>query len=78
MRGLMRNVEDNHQMILPRCSRTYDVVEYLLKEQWFVRCTEMAKRAHEVIKNGKLKINPSDDGIHEQLWHNWFENTRYN
>nr|XP_012217510.1 PREDICTED: valine--tRNA ligase, mitochondrial-like isoform X1 [Linepithema humile] len=75
-RGLVRSVEDNHQMILPRCSRTYDIVEYLLKEQWFVRCTAMAKRAHEAMKDGKLRINPSDGDIHEQLWHNWLENAR--
>ncbi|XP_025987629.1 valine--tRNA ligase, mitochondrial isoform X2 [Solenopsis invicta] len=75
-RGMMRGVEDNHQMILPLCSRTNDVVEYLPKEQWFLRCTTMAERAREVVANGKLKIDPSDDGIHEQMWYNWLENAR--
>lgn len=27
------------------CSRSGDVVEYLLKSQWFVRCQEMGDRA---------------------------------
>ncbi|XP_011704561.1 PREDICTED: valine--tRNA ligase-like isoform X3 [Wasmannia auropunctata] len=76
VRGMVRGVEDNHRMILPLCSRTYDVVEYLPKEQWFLRCTTMAKRAHEAVVNGELKIDPSDEGIYEQMWYNWLENIR--
>lgn len=75
-RGIVKSVEDHHQMILPRCSRTHDVIEYLPKEQWFVRCAAMAERAYEAVKNGELKIDSSDDGIHEQLWYDWLENTR--
>jgi len=74
-RGIVRGVEDNHRMILPLCSRTRDVVEYLPKEQWFLRCATMAKRAREAVANGDLKIDPSD-GIHEQMWHNWLENIK--
>ncbi|XP_012528104.2 valine--tRNA ligase, mitochondrial isoform X3 [Monomorium pharaonis] len=75
-RGIVRGVEDNHQMILPLCSRTNDVIEYLPKEQWFLRCTTMAERAREAVANGRLKIDPSDDSIHEQMWYNWLENAR--
>lgn len=75
-RGILRGVEDHHRMILPRCSRTYDVIEYLPKEQWFVRCTTMARRAQEIVKNGELRIDSSDGGIHEQLWYDWLENIR--
>ncbi|XP_071563065.1 valine--tRNA ligase, mitochondrial isoform X1 [Temnothorax nylanderi] len=75
-RGMVRGVEDNHRMILPLCSRTHDVVEYLPKEQWFLRCATMAKRACEAVANGQLKIDPNDDGIHEQMWYNWLENPR--
>ena len=34
----------------PQCphSRSGDVIEYLLKDQWFLRCQEMAQRAREV------------------------------
>jgi len=74
-RGMIRGVEDNHQMILPLCSRTHDVVEYLPKEQWFLRCATMAKRACEAVANGELKINPSDD-VYEQMWYNWLKNPR--
>ncbi|XP_036212389.1 valine--tRNA ligase, mitochondrial isoform X7 [Myotis myotis] len=43
-RGLLRGLQ-SHPMVLPICSRSGDVVEYLLKSQWFVRCREMAARA---------------------------------
>uniref|UniRef100_A0A672TZ98 Valine--tRNA ligase, mitochondrial n=1 Tax=Strigops habroptila TaxID=2489341 RepID=A0A672TZ98_STRHB len=43
--GLHRGTQD-HAMTLPMCSRSGDVVEYLLKSQWFLRCREMAARAH--------------------------------
>lgn len=75
-RGILRGVEDNHRMILPLCSRTGDVIEYLPKEQWFLRCEIMAKRACEAVANGELKIDPGDDGIHKQMWYNWLENPR--
>ncbi|XP_029679139.1 valine--tRNA ligase, mitochondrial-like isoform X1 [Formica exsecta] len=74
-RGIVKSVEDRHRMILPRCSRTHDVIEYLPKEQWFVRCTTMARRAYEAVKNGELRIDSSDSG-HEQLWYDWLENPR--
>lgn len=71
----MRGVEDDHRMILPRCSRTNDVIEYLLKEQWFVRCSTLAKQARKAVENGELKIN-SDNGIYEQSWYDWCDNIR--
>lgn len=46
-RGLFRGLQ-NHPMVLPICSRSGDVIEYLLKSQWFVRCREMGDRAAQV------------------------------
>ncbi|XP_018347132.1 PREDICTED: valine--tRNA ligase, mitochondrial-like isoform X1 [Trachymyrmex septentrionalis] len=77
VRGLVKGVEDNHRMTLPLCSRTHDVIEYLPKEQWFLRCTAMAKRAHKAVANGELKIYPSEDSIYEQMWYNWLENYKH-
>uniref|UniRef100_A0AAZ3SG51 Valine--tRNA ligase, mitochondrial n=1 Tax=Oncorhynchus tshawytscha TaxID=74940 RepID=A0AAZ3SG51_ONCTS len=45
---LFRGKRD-HAMSLPVCSRSGDVIEPLLKKQWFVRCGEMAQRAIQVI-----------------------------
>ncbi|KAG5326644.1 SYVM2 protein, partial [Pseudoatta argentina] len=77
VRGLVKGVEDNHRMTLPLCSRTHDVIEYLPKEQWFLRCTAMAKRAYEAVANDELKIYPNEDGIYEKMWYNWLENHKY-
>ncbi len=42
--GLCRG-KRNHAMTLGRCSRSGDIIEPLLKPQWFVDCSKMADRA---------------------------------
>lgn len=37
-----------HAMSLPVCSRSGDIIEPLLRNQWFVRCDVMAKKAVQV------------------------------
>ena len=58
-------------MQIPVCSRTGDIVEPLLKPQWYVDCTDMARRAVEAVRNGELSITPKE---HEQTWYRWLEN----
>ncbi|KAG8521069.1 Valine--tRNA ligase, mitochondrial [Galemys pyrenaicus] len=67
-RGLFRGLQD-HPMVLPICSRSGDVVEYLLKSQWFVRCQEMGERAAKAVKSGALELSPS---FHQKSWQHWF------
>ncbi|XP_033622253.1 valine--tRNA ligase, mitochondrial isoform X1 [Fukomys damarensis] len=67
-RGLLRGVQD-HPMVLPICSRSGDVVEYLLKSQWFVRCQEMGDRAAKAVASGALELCPS---FHQKSWQHWF------
>ncbi|KAK3524786.1 hypothetical protein QTP86_005463 [Hemibagrus guttatus] len=43
-RKLFRGKTEN-AMTLPICSRSGDVIEPLLKKQWFVRCEDMAQKA---------------------------------
>lgn len=71
-RGLLRKICE-HQMSIPRCSRSSDVIEYILKEQWFVKCKSMAQKAIQAVKQGHLKIVPS---THEELWFDWLDNIR--
>ncbi|XP_077180716.1 valine--tRNA ligase, mitochondrial [Paroedura picta] len=66
-RGLYRGVEE-HPMVLPLCSRSGDVIENLLKNQWFVRCEAMAQRAWKAVESGDLKIIPQ---FHEKNWKTW-------
>ncbi|KAM7229399.1 hypothetical protein CapIbe_019515 [Capra ibex] len=67
-RGLFRGLQ-NHPMVLPICSRSGDVVEYLLKSQWFVRCQEMGERAAKAVESGALDLSPS---FHQKNWQHWF------
>jgi valyl-tRNA synthetase len=71
-KDLYRGVKE-HQMVVPICSRSKDIVEPLIKPQWFVDCKEMARKAIEVVQNGELKIIPK---FHEKTWFNWLENIR--
>lgn len=64
----------DNQMVVPICSRSKDVVEPLIKPQWYIRCDKMAKQASEAVTSGELKIIPSQ---HNKTWFNWMENIRY-
>ncbi|XP_043285965.1 valine--tRNA ligase, mitochondrial-like isoform X2 [Venturia canescens] len=70
--GALKSLE-NHEMMVPVCSRSGDVVEYLLREQWFLRTEEMAKQAIEAVENGSLKINPPEWA---QVWCDWLKINR--
>ncbi|RVE54378.1 hypothetical protein evm_000863 [Chilo suppressalis] len=69
---LYRETKD-HAMVVPQCSRSKDVVEPMLKPQWYIRCDTMAAEAIKVVKNGELKIIPD---VHEKIWYHWMENIR--
>lgn len=68
--GLYVGKKDN-KMQIPICSRSGDIVEPLLKPQWYVDCSEMAARAVEAVKKGELVIMPKE---HENTWYRWLEN----
>ncbi|XP_025919816.1 valine--tRNA ligase, mitochondrial-like, partial [Apteryx rowi] len=72
-RGLYRGSQD-HAMTLPLCSRSGDVVEYLLKSQWFLRCRDMARRAREAVTSGQLQLIPK---FHEKNWKTWPDLRRF-
>ncbi|XP_075411443.1 valine--tRNA ligase, mitochondrial isoform X2 [Tenrec ecaudatus] len=67
-RGLFRGLQ-SHPMVLPICSRSGDVVEYLLKSQWFVRCREMGEQAVKAVESGALELHPP---FHQKNWLHWF------
>uniref|UniRef100_A0A8C5CIK5 Valine--tRNA ligase, mitochondrial n=1 Tax=Gadus morhua TaxID=8049 RepID=A0A8C5CIK5_GADMO len=68
---LLRNKKD-HAMSLPKCSRSGDVIEPLLKKQWFLRCEDMASRAIQAVEDGQLEIIPP---LHIKTWKKWLSNT---
>jgi len=70
--GSFIKTEDN-AMVIPMCSRSKDIVEPLLKPQWYVNCQEMAAKAVNCVRDGEMKIIPQS---HEKTWYQWMENCR--
>lgn len=70
--NLYRGEKDN-PMVVPVCSRSKDIIEPLLKPQWYVRCGEMAKQALELVGSGQIRIIPE---VHKKTWVHWMENIR--
>ncbi|KAM8952751.1 valine--tRNA ligase [Pelodytes ibericus] len=71
-KGLFKEIKDN-PMVVPVCSRSKDIVEPLLKPQWYVRCDEMGKKAADVVRDGHLSIKPE---FHTKTWFSWMDNIR--
>lgn len=71
-KGLYKGKEPN-KMRLGICSRSGDILEPLVTQQWYVNCDGMAKRAADAVRNGELKIVPSEQ---EKTWFNWLDNIR--
>jgi valyl-tRNA synthetase len=58
----------NNPMTLQICSRSKDVLEPVLRPQWYVSCGNMAKRALDAVDEKKLTIVPSSE---EATWRSW-------
>nr|XP_003700613.1 PREDICTED: valine--tRNA ligase isoform X1 [Megachile rotundata] len=71
-RNLLVEIKDN-PMVVPICSRSKDVIEPLMKPQWYVKCNEMAEKAMHAVKTGELKIIPDQ---YKKIWYHWMENIR--
>lgn len=63
----------DNPMVVPVCSRSKDIVEPLIKPQWYVKCDEMAKKAIDAVNSGRLKIIPEQ---HNKTWFHWMEGIR--
>jgi valyl-tRNA synthetase len=68
-RGLYRDSKEN-EMILPISSRSKDIIEPLLKPQWYVNSKTMAQRSIDTVRSKELKILPT---IFEPVWYKWLE-----
>lgn len=82
-KGLYKGMRDN-PMSLGICSRSKDVIEPLLKPQWWVNCKGMAEQAIKVewslwcilrqgqaVETGELEIIPPN---HRDTWFRWLSN----
>ncbi|PRQ60023.1 putative valine--tRNA ligase [Rosa chinensis] len=74
-KGLFKEATTN-EMRLGICSRSKDVVEPMIKPQWYVKCSGMAKGALDAAvddDNRKLDIIPRQ---YNADWKRWLENIR--
>lgn len=67
--GLYIETKDN-PMQIPVCSRSGDVIEPILKSQWWVDCKPLADEAIKRTRAGELTINPKTS---EAEWFRWLE-----
>ena len=65
--------KQDHEMSLRICSRSKDVIEPMLKPQWYVSMKEMAVQANKAVESGELIINPK---VSEAEFKRWMENIR--
>ena len=59
-KGLYRETKDN-PMVVPVCNRSKDIVEPIIKPQWYVKCGDMAVEVsrYSSYLSVKLRLNLS-------------------
>ncbi|KAF9523002.1 tRNA synthetases class I-domain-containing protein [Crepidotus variabilis] len=67
--GLYVETKDN-KMQIPICSKSGDVIEPILKPQWWVNCQPLAQEALKRTRAGELLITPKNS---ENEWYRWLE-----
>ncbi|KAI0338116.1 hypothetical protein BDW22DRAFT_1338444 [Trametopsis cervina] len=67
--GLYIETKDN-PMQIPICSKSGDVIEPVLKPQWWVDCKPLAAEAIKRTRAGELHIQPKQS---ENEWYRWLE-----
>ena len=70
--GLLRGKHPN-KMVLQKCSKSGDIIEPMVKAQWWINCKDVAKRAIDDVKKGNLKILPE---FHKQTLFDFLDNIR--
>eukprot|EP01133_Synstelium_polycarpum_P014797 gene14797-17491_t len=71
-KNLFRGMKDN-KMRIGFCSRSKDVIEPMIKPQWYVKCDEMAAKAVKAVQDGDLQLIPPS---HNVTWFRWLESIR--
>lgn len=59
---------ENNKMKVPLCSKSKDVIEPIMKPQWWMKMDSLAKPAIEVVKNGTIKIRPESAEKNYLIW----------
>ncbi|KII90336.1 hypothetical protein PLICRDRAFT_136533 [Plicaturopsis crispa FD-325 SS-3] len=70
--GLYVEAKDN-EMQVPVCSKSGDIIEQVMKPQWWVNCQPLAQEAIKRTKAGELCITPKQS---EADWYRWLDNVQ--
>ena len=65
--------EEKHEMVLRTCYKCKNVLEPLPLEQWFIKVEVLKEKAIAAVKDGQIKITPSN---FEAIYFQWMENLR--
>ncbi|KZS93907.1 hypothetical protein SISNIDRAFT_474035 [Sistotremastrum niveocremeum HHB9708] len=68
-KGLYVETKDN-AMTIPLCAKSGDIIEPVLKPQWWVDCKPLAEEALKRTREGELLITPKQS---EGDWYRWLE-----
>ncbi|KAJ1674343.1 hypothetical protein EV182_003475, partial [Spiromyces aspiralis] len=63
--------ENSGGTIISVCSRSGDIIEPIVKPQWYVRCGPLARTASEMVARGEITLHPKSQ---EQEWFRWLDN----
>jgi valyl-tRNA synthetase len=55
-------------MRLGKCQRSHDIIEPIIKPQWYVKCGDIANDMIAAVKNKDLVIMPTSE---EDTWFRW-------
>ena len=69
---LLRGKHPN-KMNIQKCSKSGDIIEPMVKDQWWINCKDVAKRAMDEVNSGKIKIIPE---FHKQTLFSFLENIK--
>ncbi|KAG6041163.1 hypothetical protein E4U41_005801 [Claviceps citrina] len=68
--GLYVDKKDN-PMSVPRSERTKDIVEPMMKPQWWVNMTDLSEPAYKAVQTGEIKMRPESA---EKKYLSWMAN----
>ena len=71
--GCYRDTKPNPGQKLPTSQRTGDVIEPMLKPQWWVASKDMATKAADAVRQGVMDIKPP---IFKDTWYQWLDNIK--
>jgi valyl-tRNA synthetase len=66
---------ENNPMTIPLCSKSKDVIEPIIKPQWWMKMTDLAAAAYKAVEDGEIKIKPASAEADYYRWmrdvHDW-------